>query len=409
MIARPTTLPATTRQLGPIEFLFLLFALFPYISIVPIPTDTQPYALVFAVLLLLSEPDVRLPKPLWLMLAPIIVSAALFVGSRDLFTAFRSLVGYISFFAISAATILLIRRGALPVLAFTVAIWVYAGVGFIQNLGLSGFATGIVADSRTSAVRGVTSLAPEPSYFAIVMAILLAVVLLFDARRRAPTVLVAVVAVVFLARSALGAMFLVAFLIVYFWFHFRRLRLFVFVGAVVGLALFLAVGDTLPGRLPAVARLLRDPVGYLARDGSVNDRFFHIVFSFQGAFERFLIPAGTDAWPAHVIENLRTNPLAFQVSYTRIMSAYGGTLFELGLVGAILPIVVNGSLLPVRRSLGRHFWTVVVFLNVLLLTAVPLAFPPLALLFGVAVAGADRERQPVATRSSFLNPAGAWT
>ncbi len=403
----PATLPTRTRRLGAIELLFLLFALFPYISIVPIPTDTQPYAVVFAVLLLLSEPDLRLPRLLWLMLVPIVASAILFVGSRNLFTALRSLIGYISFFAISAATIVLVQRRTLPVFAFTVAIWVYALVGLIQNAGISGFATAIVADSRTNPVRGVTSLAPEPSYYAIVMAILLAVVLLFDSRRRPITFVVALGSVVFLARSALGAMFLAALLVAYFWFHFRQLRVLVLVASIAGLAVFLSIGESLPGRLPAIARLIRDPVGYLGRDGSVNDRFFHIVFSFQGAFERFLLPAGTDAWRGYVLENLRANPLAFQVSFTRIMSAYGGALFELGLAGAILPVVVNGSLGGARRSLGRHYWTAVVFINVLLLTAVPLAFPPLALLFGIAISGAEREAEPAPGVAPGMQAAGA--
>lgn len=175
------------------------------------------------------------------------------------------------------------------------------------------------------------------------------------------------------------------------WFSYRKWRPVIVVS---GLALYLFLinfGVYLPGRLPSVAGLLRDPRTYLLRDGSVSDRFYHIVLSVRAAFENWLVPRGVDNWRVYALDELAHNPAIRKITVGRIMSAYGGALFELGVFGLALPFATNAALRRSRSALGAHYGAAIVVINMLLITAVPLASPLLALLFGRAIAFRDRE------------------
>lgn len=155
---------------------FFLAVLFPYVSPVPTPYDTQPWALALSLLILtmfLGSGRFLLPCPLWALLISFIYAALIFSFNRGpMLGALRSLVGYASVFCIAGAAYLTARWLRPKVFVGAVLIW--ALVGFIQLTVYKEFGQQLVPRLSTSAERGVTSLAVEPSYYAITAVFFLA-------------------------------------------------------------------------------------------------------------------------------------------------------------------------------------------------------------------------------------------
>ena len=151
-------------------------------------------------------------------------------------------------------------------------------------------------------------------------------------------------------------------------------------------------------------RLLRDPMLLLLVDGSVNDRLFHIIFSFTGVVESFGLPHGFTAWADHVQRMMpRYSPYAWNVSTTRIMSGYGSAVFELGAVGFLIPLSVTLALRRFYKPDLRAFLVVTMFLNLVMLTSVPVAFPLFGYTIGMLAYGARRQNSDAVVPAAGLH------
>ena len=58
-----------------------VFSLFPYFEIVPLPTDTQPYAVIFAVLIFLMGRGVALPLPILILFVVLVAASLIFFAT----------------------------------------------------------------------------------------------------------------------------------------------------------------------------------------------------------------------------------------------------------------------------------------------------------------------------------------
>src|SRR5258708_31821752 len=104
-------MPSATAEAGPAlraaGWALFVFSLFPYLLIVPLPTDTQPYAMIFAVLIVLMGRGVALPLPIWTLFVVLVVAIILYVATGATFNGLRSLAGYAGVFFISASVLIL--------------------------------------------------------------------------------------------------------------------------------------------------------------------------------------------------------------------------------------------------------------------------------------------------------------
>src|SRR5258706_15101919 len=102
-------MPSATGEAGPAiraaGWALFVFSLFPYLLIVPLPTDTQPYAIIFAVLVVLMGRGVALPLPIWGLFVVLVVAIIVCLATGTTFNGLRSLVGYASVFLISASVL----------------------------------------------------------------------------------------------------------------------------------------------------------------------------------------------------------------------------------------------------------------------------------------------------------------
>jgi hypothetical protein len=121
----------------------------------------------------------------------------------------------------------------------------------------------------------------------------------------------------------------------------------------------------------------------LLMDGSVNDRIFHIYFSVLGSLQYHLLPHGYSAWLPYLHRMLPLyQPYAWHVSDTRIMSGYGSALFELGFLGLLIPASITAALYRGFRKHGRLYLALIVFVNAIMWTSIPLSFPLVSFLIG---------------------------
>jgi hypothetical protein len=197
--------------------------------------------------------------------------------------------------------------------------------------------------------------------------------------------------IVLFARSTLAVLFLAIF--ISYWvvvqvFSIRRFLCAIGVASVLVLAVTaVAQSGALPLEDVRIYKvfliLLQSPELLLLVDASVNDRFFHIVFSLLGSVENYLLPNGFSAWfdyLDHVIP--RFSPYAWWVSDTRVMSAYGGALFELGGVGLLIPFVVTLLLYRYFEGDKKAFVVAALCIHTVMMTGTPLALPLFPFLIG---------------------------
>lgn len=386
-----------------VGLLFFLFVLFPAVSFIPLPiqTDTQPNALLMAALVFLVGRRVPLPLPVWMLVVLFIGASVMLIIGGGTMDGIRSLVGYATIFTAAAATLVLSRSNIrLPdkLLDFTVYVWAF--VGCVQLFAWRPFMTFLVTASRMPDTRGVASLSNEPSLYATTMLFYI-LIYFIRGRERSLPVLICLIQIVLFAQSALGILFVIMMFGLY---ALLRLSAPMAIMTVLALsaALFALViygADFLAGtRIGSLLLLLKEnPWRIIQLDESVSQRVASIFYSLKGTIDNYLLPRGFNDWKDYSF----AQDTAFKGTFSsgsridRIMSGYGTALFEMGWVGLTVPILVTlaitKSIWSYSRSRAVAFGLVT---HLLLLTPVPLAFPLTGLLIGELFSSKTGGRRP---------------
>jgi hypothetical protein len=388
--------------------LLFVAVFFPYLKVLPLESDTQPYAIMVSALVVLAAGQWRLPWELMLLFIVFAFSLGVAMLGTPGMNAVRSVVNYASLFLISYATYLVTKTHGhlLPaVLKVVVAVWF--AVGLVQTAVYPEFLVFLTPRALGSVGfggRGVVGLSPEPTHYGTFCLLLLVLVFLLKDRQlsaREAWLLAGalMVQMVAFARSSMAVLIFLlcaaAFVVVHMYTVRRAFHLVI--GLLVaggGLAALLGNGVvSLEGArlFTLFEKLLKNPKLLLLVDGSVNDRVFHIVFSVLAFVENLFLPHGYSAWPAYVVEGVRRfSPYAWHVTFTRIMSGYGSALFELGFVGLLIPLVLNVALYRYLRSEPRTFLVLFFALNMMLWTSIPLATPLIGFMLGYMIRQAEQ-------------------
>lgn len=390
--AQPECSEKRSSGLKFVGWLFFVFALFPAVSVIPLPiqTDTQPTALLLAALVFLVGRRVALPLPVWTLLVPFVGALILFIAGGLTINGVRSMLGYTTVFIVAAATLVLAAndiRLSDKLLDYSVYVWTF--VGAVQALLWRPFMTFFVAASRMpDAARGVASLSNEPSLYAMTMVFF---IIFYFMRKREQSfpVFLCMVQIILFARSALGVLFVLMMLGLYALLRLSAPKAIVAVLALfaVSFVLFMYGGDLLAGtRIGGLLLILRkSPQQILLLDQSVSTRFTSIYYSLKGAIESAFVPHGFGAWGdyAYTQDMIYKGIFSSDVDVTRIMSGYGSALFEMGLVGFTIPILITvGVVKSVWRNSPARAVSFLLVVHLLLLSPVPLSFPLVGLMIG---------------------------
>jgi hypothetical protein len=413
----PITAPdrAASRLL---HYAFFAAVFFPYLRVLPIGSDVQPTALVLGLCVLLASTTSRLPKdttPLLVVLVGALL-IAMITGINGV--ALRGLANYFSLFIIAVATYGTLKaRHGLSTAFLSATVWIWFFVGLIQTVITRNFLTFLLSNARSTASRGVVGLGPEPTSYGIHCLILMILVTdLCSGRQRRWNLAALLIQILLFARSSMTVLFLGVWALAYFATRAGLLKSLIgaAVASAFGLGILQALAYltiTVKGvRIFDIIRLVTTaPALILVRDQSISDRVAAIVFSFAGASEHWFLPHGFISWSAWVTEiGPRTaRYIPYYTAGDRIMSGYGAAVFELGFLGFVIPYVVTRTASARYAENRKRFITIAIVLNLLLLTAVPLAYPPVGFLIGYfCYYGIRAARKPPdpAERTSFGKP-----
>lgn len=355
--------------------------------------DSQPWPVIFSAIYMVFTARPMVPRRYIILLFLTILAVsvvALAYPVRDIFLLARGIVSYLTIPLVMIAFFDFLARYGPPLrtILFVNLLWLVVAIVEIYSPQL----IASVSAYRTTDDRGLTSLAPEPTFFAIYLFFSSWLILILSGyspcRYPALIIFLNILAIVFLARSAMGIVFLAAGVVSFILLKGLRFRLSRS-AAIVSLslvALLFAVAilarDTLDEtRVGALARAVSDVSLYeLAyRDASINARVEHAILPVHAFLNNGLLPGGfADYSPARAeIIHYYGYFFWYGASADKIMSWLGSYFFELGFLGVIIVVLMFSSFMALSKSSILESSLLII----LLIGAIPIAFSVVPLVF----------------------------
>lgn len=376
-----------------LEFCVLFFVFFPYLRIVDIGSDNQPWAMLSSILLLCVYGIYKVRRELASLVLVVLLAIALFFLGPFSLDAVRSLYSYISFFVITVCAFELFKRsGGLSVrfLYFVIAAWFL--VGFVQTFVNDTFLTSLLTRTAGGTGRGIVGLAPEPTFYGIVCIFFLLIVMQMDCKKTL-LILLLLVQIIFFSKSSMCLLFLV-FLAGLMLLSRFSVKQFILTLVALGGGYFIIVTFMANSRIYALLMLvISTPESILVKDASIADRFYAIYYALQGAFENILVPHGFGSFEQYLNVAAVGNDTVSRTN--RIMSGYGAPLFELGIIGVLIPIAITRAINYRFSEDRQNRFVYGVFINTIMFSAIPLSFPYIGCLVGLLLFEGDMRRRAI--------------
>jgi len=362
------------------HFFTLFFILFPWVSFGLNSMDTQPYYII--ILAAYAVFTISRSKPIWVWLPfftfILSILMGLAFGNIDFFFA-RSVIGYLSLFLVCNYFYEMKKQGKnfyKPVLVSCMIMFVVAIIQAVVDQNIFDFLVHV----RTQGGRGVTSLTPEPTYFAIYI-IFASFILLVE--KRADNfksfnymMLCNAISLLFLSKSSMGVLFVILALVFFAFSNVKR-GMLLFLTCIFGVFLLLNMFDgSGTSRMEHLANIALDDPSDLLLDASVNDRVKHLVYPVQIFISDYAMPHGFHGFEdASSLLDVTYNYFFSTIwtSYSgKIMSGFGSVLFELGFFG--LPMVLWLGYFCVYSYVDRGRMWICLSILLYMFTAIPIAF-----------------------------------
>jgi hypothetical protein len=366
--------------------LILISALFPWSPPILKFTDLQPTPLIFSILYFIIFVRKISFVCIWPISALLGAISLMFFFGIDL-NSLRGVYPYLLFTIVILVTVDYLNFSGNKlsswILYSCMLVWFCVSIIQFQN---PEFALSLI--SRTTATslsqgRGVSSLAPEPTFYAIQMLVLSIIVFLLYLMKSIRTQdfyllqFISFAQILFFSRSAVVIIvLLIAFFLYCIVFKFKYV--------LIAPLILIYIWYQNIGRLGFF--LNRGP-GEHIKDASVSDRISQIVYSYYNTITDFFIPHGFNSWQfinsSKFDDMLLTNSIS---TNPRVLSLTGGLLYELGIFGVPLFLFIlffpffSLRKFPVNIRFGI---TVLIFL--LTLNAVSLALPSIAIVYALFI------------------------
>ncbi len=381
-ISRPRTSWTSYRFAGAA---FIVLCLFPWISFGLLDLDTQPWFIFGAIFICGLSIKVKADRAIvgsaLLLMAVAAVSGLFRMDAAD-FLFVRGLLSYSAFGIVLLGYYYYRSRYGFPARIFVIANLIWLAAGAIQML-VGPDALAALVEVRTTLRRGVTGLAPEPSYYGVVL-LFFGWILLIERGYRVRTGLLLLLLVNFayillIAKSAVALVYVVLLLAMYNLAGVNTLRRFFY--AAVSLAVAVVATMILGRMFPnwrigqIVLALASDPLLAVRVDGSMNQRFAHLVYALHGAIENWGLPGGFSSFKAMsaAIRSTYEDIFWYGDNEDKIMSGVGAVVYELGWFSVVFFAIVAFCTLS-KHQLRLGIFHLVGFLAVFA-GALPVAFP----------------------------------
>jgi hypothetical protein len=362
--------------------------------------DTQPFAAIFGIACIALVPTRRLPVTVWYLAIPALASLVIAMTSSTVAVGARSFVIYASPWIFACVAYLASQRKIEISRYIVFMIYLWAAIGLIQWL-IDPRTFEFLVNTRTTGDRGVTSLAPEPSFYGLTIIHMWLTLLLIQPQTalKGHIVLLCIFQILILAQSTLAILVLFALLSI---FALRNVR-WIVACVVWFLAFFLMFdgGGGINSRVFYLINIaLSNPSEILYLDASISERFYHVFLPLKHAISSGLMPHGFDAF-AEVIDQGQNQYASFWwgAVQNKIMSGVGGAVFELGWFSLIYFFVFYRYLSRYEIISSFHKLVIGIGIFFVLLSSVTFSAPFFGLMIGIMAARKYASRK-------FVHPEG---
>ena len=370
---------------------FIFFSFLPWVNFGTNTRDTQPWPLLFGLLFLLaSYKDKYSYKELSIVLLPIFSFFVWFLFSNQVldFIALRAMTSYLAFTVCFLSFVAFIKKYGFPwklILSINI---LYILIALAQLYYPTIVSSIVTTRGLALSGRGVTSLASEPTFFAIFLFFLSYLYLSLSnfnpTKKVSLMIIINILSIFFLSKSSTVILFIILslpFLLI------TRLRLKYFFGLSIFSLLIIYVSSILleDSRLLLLLSQFEE-IGLMKlifMDESINDRVANVIFPLHGFYVNNFLPGGFHSFTS--MHSFLTDYYLGLFNYgsgsTSIMSYIGVFIFELGFLGLfflgwIFLIIQDGS---IRRFLDT------LLLFILLNSSVPPSLPLIPFIFATFI------------------------
>lgn len=384
---------------APFRWAFIVASFFPWVSFNTNSLDMQPWPLIFAIILISTDKKLNLSSAFIYSIVVVAIGFfwALIVSNSANFLAVRAFYGFSSFYIFYAAASSTIKRryNILPLAKVLNIIWL---IGALIEVKFP-VVLAVFGKVRTTSGRGVTSFAPEPSFFVAFLIFSSALILVLDGynfRRSKKVHLANILAVLLLAKSAIGIAYLAVLGLCYLGYLILRMRpkkrgvyFLAGIAAVIVAVPILLNSLTTDTRVLSLLMKLaaKGPLLLIKLDASINERVAHVVLPIHGAIRNFFLPLGFDTF-SESREFLQRfyNGFFWQSTGTdKIMSWFGEWIYTLGIFGVTGLVLIYFEFLKLSREAR---WTLT-SISIILFSAIPVSFPLVGILFAYVFGGGN--------------------
>jgi hypothetical protein len=366
--------------------MILFFCFFPYLDLLHLPTDTQPNALIFSLPVFFFLIHKKIPTYYLISFLLFIVAGLIFISSDFEFGSFLSFSNYFSVLVVPVTVFFVLKTiNGLSYKFFSNCVYVWGVVGLIQKFLYPNFLNFLLSrssDILESTGRGVVGLAPEPTYYGSIVILFFIIYLLNFYRKRDYFLIFILFIQLFVFAISTTAILVLGISVLIFLMLFLvriKFKFFIYFIAI----LFLLIGTFSiimsyysGSRFYKLATIVISSPELVFFDQSISERFNAIYFSIGSLFENYGFPYGYNYYKIYMIakSQLPENSLFFlnfqENNYNRILSGFGMGIFELGVFGLLIPVLIFYSIRKILNSYSIIF--AYILFNILLFTAMSL-------------------------------------
>ncbi|MDA9040165.1 hypothetical protein N9I03_00360 [Gammaproteobacteria bacterium] len=374
-----------------VGYVFIFFSLLPWVNFGLNSRDSQPWALLFgSIFLLTSFKNTFYKQDIFIFLLPLIAMLVWLLFSRNIldFIALRALINYSTISICLFAFLIFFRKYEFPMGLFIGINIIYLVVGVIQ-LYIPDIVSSIVI-SRGAGLsgRGVTSLAPEPTFFGIFLFFISFIFLVQSefkpSYKISILIFLNIIAIILLSKSSTVLLFVLLSIPVILATRLRliTLILLILLSTVMAFILYYFLEDS---RMMILYELLREQgiAKLIFIDASVNDRVANVVYPIHGFYLNNFLPSGFHSF-TEIHSYLNDYYLGF-FNYgsgsTSILSYLGAFLYELGFMGLFFLIWI---FIRMQNGTFSTFTDCILFF-ILLNSSIPPSFPLIPLIIALFI------------------------
>ncbi|WP_187411280.1 hypothetical protein [Saccharophagus sp. K07] len=364
--------------------LFFGVSILCFISPVQTGLDTQPYYLILSFLVFILYHQTKFDKCMAALLLVLVSGVPLYILA--IWEAnIRSFIIYISIFPLVFSMYRIFLYDGWKERYVMCFVFLYFGAAILQIIYGKDLFGGIL-QSRTTENRGVSSLANEPTLYALMCLLvgLICHISRFPKRTKIIIYVLLLLQIVFLARSSMALLVLVFWLFMYV-LIVNPISAFYFL--VVGAGIAWVVIGILPedSRIFSLFRIILDsPLFLIQKDASVNERIAHLVLPVYASFDNYLFPQGFSSF-SNVLgrrDELFGGVFFWGPNTNKIMSGFGAVLWEMGVVGLAVLFCFAWSCLSAAHLQVRDRLFLLAASLSLMFTAIPIINPVFCALWG---------------------------